>query len=109
MENTGSEDYYYPGETVTQDFGEFTISGEVTSFNSQSRLLRVAHTGASDGKYHMWSTDIPVVGTLASFLPLSITEGVNEIQPLSQNKVFDDFANDFVDFTETNPFGDISG
>ncbi len=109
MENTGSEDYYYPGETVTQDFGDFTISGEVTSFNTQSRILRVAHTGASDGKYHMWSTDIPVVGTLASFLPLSITEGVNEIQPLSQNKVFNDFANDFVDFTETNPFGDISG
>jgi hypothetical protein len=44
----------------------------------------------------------------ASFKLLTMNEGINEIQPLSQNEVFDDFANDFVDFTETNPFGDIS-
>ena len=41
-------------------------------------------------------------------MPISVDDGVNEIQPLSQNKVFDNFADDFLDFSEGNPFGDIS-
>ena len=108
MENTGEDNYYYPGEKVYQDFGDYRIEGEVTSFNSQTRLLTIAHTGATDGKFHLWTTDMPVIGMYASFNLVTINEGINEIQPLSQNEVFDDFANDFVDFTETNPFGDIS-
>lgn len=108
METSGSEFYYEPGETVTQTFDDYQIEGEVTSFNSETRLLRIAHTGADDGNYHVWSTDRPVVGSNASLTPATFDEGINEIQPLSQNKVFDDFANDFVDFSESNPFGDLS-
>lgn len=108
MESSGSESYYTPGETVTQTFDDYVLEGEVTYFNSETRLLKIAHTGADDGNYHVWSTDRTVVGNNASLTPSSLDEGVNEIQPLSQNKVFDDFANDFVDFSESNPFGDIS-
>ena len=108
MEASGSESYYTPGETVTQTFDDYVLEGEVTYFNSETRLLKIAHTGADDGNYHVWSTDRTVVGNNASLTPSSLDEGVNEIQPLSQNKVFDDFANDFVDFSESNPFGDIS-
>lgn len=41
-------------------------------------------------------------------IPVTEEEGINEIDRLSQKPVFDDFANDFVDFTETNPFGDLT-
>lgn len=108
MEGTGDTQYYSPGETVTQTFDDYVLEGEVTYFNSESRLLKIAHTGSDDSKLRVWATDRPVVGSHASLTPVSIDDGVNEIQPLSQNKVFDDFANDFVDFTENNPFGDIS-
>lgn len=101
------EIYYMVGENVQQVFDEFTLEGEVSSWNHDTRILKIAHTGATDGKYHEWVTDRPVVGINASLTPVSMDDGVNEIQPLSQNKVFDDFANDFVDFSESNPFGDI--
>ena len=39
--------------------------------------------------------------------PISEEESVTQIQQDAQNKKFNDFANDFVDFTESNPFGDI--
>jgi hypothetical protein len=39
--------------------------------------------------------------------PVSQDEGVNEIQVDAQNKVFNDWEEDFLDFSESNPFGDI--
>jgi hypothetical protein len=108
MDGTGESEYYTVGENVSQDFTDYQIEGEVTYWNHETRLLKIAHTGATDGKYHEWGTDQPIVGADASLTPVSADEGVNEIQRLSQNKVFSDFANDFVDFSESNPFGDLS-
>jgi len=106
MGGTGEVEYYTVGENVSQDFTDYQIEGEVTYWNYETRSLKIAHTGSTDGKYRLWATDRPIVGSNASLTPVSSDEGINEIQPLSQNKVFDDFANDFVDWSETNPFGD---
>ena len=106
MGGTGEVEYYTVGENVSQDFTTYQIEGEITYWNHESRLLKIAHTGSTDGKYRLWATDRPIVGSNASLTPVSSDEGINEIQPLSQNKIFDDFANDFVDWSETNPFGD---
>jgi hypothetical protein len=70
-------------------------------------MLKIAHTGATDGMYHEWATDRPVVGPNASMTPVSQDEGVNEIQVDAQNKIFNDWEEDFLDFSESNPFGDI--
>lgn len=99
--------YYTVGENVKQVFDTFTLEGEVTSWNHETRILNVAHTGATDGKYHEWSTSLPVVGQNASLIPISEEEGINELDRLSQKPQFDDFANDFLDFSESNPFGDL--
>ena len=101
------ESYYLVGDDVQQVFDDYILNGEVTSWNSDSRMLKIAHTGATDGKYHEWSTDRPVVGPNASMTPSSQDEGVNEIQVDAQNKVFNDWEGDFLDFSESNPFGDI--
>lgn len=104
-----SRDFYYMvGENVYQQFDGFRLEGEVTSWNHDTRVLKVAHTGGTDGKYHEWSTELPVIGEFASMIPVTEEEGINEIDRLSQKPIFDDFANDFVDFTETNPFGDLT-
>lgn len=101
--------FYATGEYVYQTFDNFELEGEVTSWNSETRVLSIAHTGADDGQLHIWSTDREIVSESgAVFIPVSVNEGVNEIQPLSQNKVFDNFADDFLDFSESNPFGDIN-
>jgi len=101
------ESYYLVGEDVQQVFDDYILNGEVTSWNSDTRMLKIAHTGATDGKYHEWATDRPVVGPNASMTPVSQDEGVNEIQVDAQNKVFNDWEGDFLDFSESNPFGDI--
>jgi hypothetical protein len=103
----GDESYYLVGEDVQQVFDDYILNGEVTSWNSDTRILKIAHTGATDGKYHEWATDRPVVGPNASMTPVSQDEGVNEIQVDAQNKVFNDWEGDFLDFSESNPFGDI--
>lgn len=103
----GDESYYLVGEDVQQVFDDYILNGEVTSWNSDTRMLKIAHTGATDGKYHEWATDRPVVGPNASMTPVSQDEGANEIQVDAQNKVFNDWEEDFLDFSESNPFGDI--
>jgi hypothetical protein len=101
------ESYYLVGEDVQQVFDDYILNGEVTSWSSDTRMLKIAHTGATDGKYHEWATDRPVVGPNASMTPVSQDEGVNEIQVDAQNKIFNDWEGDFLDFSESNPFGDI--
>lgn len=107
MEAGPADEYYTVGETVQQNFDTFTLEGEVTAFNPETRLLKIAHTGGTDGKYHEWATDRAVIGANAQLTPVSQDEGINEIDRLDQKPQFDDFANDFLDFSESNPFGDI--
>ena len=38
--------------------------------------------------------------------PTSINQ-INDILNDNQNKTFDDFESDFLDFSESNPFGDM--
>ena len=106
MEDGPADQYYTVGETVQQIFDTFTLEGEVTAFNPETRLLKIAHTGGSDGKYHEWATDRAVIGANAQLTPASQDMGINEIDRLDQKPQFDDFANDFLDFSESNPFGD---
>ena len=107
-EGMGREIYYLVGEDVYQEFDDFRLEGEVTYWNHDTRILKIAHTGATDGKYHEWATDRPVIGENASLTPISEEEGINEIDRLAQKRTFDDFAEDFLDFTESNPFGDLT-
>lgn len=103
----GDNSYYVVGENVVQVSDSYTLQGEVTSWNSDTRMLKIAHTRADDGQWHEWATDKPVVGQFGQLIPVSEEENITKIQPDAQNKMFNDFANDFVDFTESNPFGDI--
>ena len=104
----GDETYYLVGDDVQQVFDDYILNGEVTSWNSDTRVLRIAHTGATDGEYHMWTIDREVVGPNAHMTPESVSENVHMIQADAQNEIFNDWEEDFLDFSETNPFGDIT-
>ena len=96
------------GETVTQTNTNYTIKGEVTRWSDSDRILQLAHVGSTDGTFKQFSTDVPVIGASsnAEWVP-KLVEDLQEIQPTAQNKVFDDFEADFLDFSESNPFGDM--
>ena len=55
----------------------------------------------------MWTTDREVVGPSAHMTPESVSENVHMIQADAQNEIFNDWEEDFLDFSESNPFGDI--
>lgn len=98
------------GEGITQVNSEYTIKGEVvdTDFSDSNALkVYVAHTGATDGEYHTWTTSNAITGdnSGASGTPTLVGE---DLQDGAQNDAFDTIGDSFVDFSEQNPFGDPS-
>ena len=109
---------YIIGETVAQAFStgggslgtdDYTIKGEVTRWSDSDKILQIAHVGATDGKFHEPTTTRLVIGQTsgAAATPTGISE-LQEIVNDAQNATFDNFESDFLDFSESNPFGDIS-
>jgi hypothetical protein len=104
---------YQRGEMVTQTNENYTIKGEVAKWVKETKELYLSHVGSTDGKLHTFSTTNAIVGSEsgASWSISSVVEEQN-IQESAQNvTVFDDFEGDlgdFLDFSESNPFGDMS-
>ena len=82
------------------------MKGEVTHWSDSDNRLELAHAGATDGKFHTFTTTKLVSGADASGTPTLVKE-LQDIQDDFQNQIFDDFEGDFLDFSESNPFGDI--
>jgi len=100
---------YEVGETVTQVFDTYSMKGEVTDWSDSDGILQLAHVGATDGKFHTFTTSNQVIGaTSGATATPTLVQELQEIQKDAQNKIFDDFESDFLDFSESNPFGDIS-
>lgn len=104
----GATDHFLVGEQVVQTYDTYTMEGEVVRFNDSDKKVYVAHAGASDGEFHTFNTTTLLVGqTSGAASSVSLVEQLQAIQNTAQNKVFDDFEGDFLDFSESNPFGDI--
>ncbi len=99
---------YVVGETVKQVFGDYDMKGEVTAFTRDTKKVKIAHAGATDGKFHTFATGEALIGvTSGAVTTPTLVEELQEIQQDAQNKIFDDFEGDFLDFSESNPFGDL--
>ena len=105
---TNSSTGYVLGETVLQTFDSYSMKGEISKWNDSDYTMDIVHSGATDGLLHSWSTTKLLVGQTseAKATPSLVTE-LQNIQADAQNKIFDDFESDFLDFSESNPFGDI--
>ena len=105
------------GETVNQTFSDGVVmSGEVSRWSDSDRILGVINAGADDGLYHSFITGRQIVGTEDVDLGVAIANSVatvsavaedNQLSNTEQNTYFDTLT-DFLDFSESNPFGDPS-
>ena len=105
------------GETVNQTFSDGVVmSGEVSRWSDSDRILGVINAGADDGLYHSFITgrqiigtkDVDLgVGTANSIATVSAVAEDNQLSNTEQNTYFDTLT-DFLDFSESNPFGDPS-
>lgn len=97
------------GDTATQILDSDTnliITGEVSRWSDSDQILELIHVGSTDGKFH---TFINTRGINIGDSDLTIEQTLGEVNNISQNEQNDDFSNtsdDFLDFTENNPFGD---
>ena len=114
LSDTDSADDFVRGDMVYQTLADnVTIRGEVSGWNDSDNELRLIHIGADDGKFHLFSTGGRVVNTrLVELLPagnklITGTSENNQIMATEQNDYFDSLT-DFLDFSETNPFGEPS-
>ena len=110
------------GDIVEQTLASgVKMTGEIQRvelLGDSSRVFHLAHVGASDGLYHSFvasydssrpfttSTLINKTNnTINGMLISSVTED-NKISQTEQNTTFSSISDDFLDFTENNPFGD---
>lgn len=97
------------GETATQTFSTgVTMQGEISKWSDSDNILGLIHVGASDGLYHTFTTNTQIT-SLTSVATVTLVTEDNQISSNEQNTDFDTIGDGFLDFTESNPFGDPSG
>jgi len=102
------------GTMVYQDLADsVTMSGEIVKWNTNTNTLSLIHIGANDGKYHEFAPDGVVYqynsrSQKVNPVLISSIEEDNKISEIEQNTDFETFTDGFLDFSESNPFGDPS-
>lgn len=94
------------GEMISQTIGTNTISAEVASINDSDNTIGVIHIGSADGTFANFTTGTITGGTSGITATVTTISEQNNIDPNNQNSIFDNIS--FIDFSETNPFGDPS-
>jgi hypothetical protein len=109
---------YQIGDTVRQTFSDGTIiTGEIVRYTLDSagepeRCFYLTHVGANDGKHHTFLTGLDLINISETPISMnglkvsSVTE-LNNLSATEQNDVFTtNYIDNFIDFSEDNPFGD---
>ena len=109
------------GETIQQEIGDTDeyVTGRVVSYETvddTTKKLFVTGWATTDGKYHTFTNSI-IDGT-ASGAQWTVTDVYNIDDPIankalndpqSRNQEFELEAEGIIDFSESNPFGEIGG
>ena len=108
---TGSGSYVI-GEDITQTIGSITISGEVAEVDGST--ISVYGVKSSDGSNTGFAITAGNAGNVisasspeASYAITGVDgfTSIDDNDPYADNVDFETNANNFIDFTETNPFG----
>jgi len=96
------------GETIITPTGDTNMRAEVAKYSDSDDKLHLIHAGADDGVFHTFNVGKRVVGLKTG--AGGVINLVVEDNQLSQNEQNTDFSTgtDFIDFSENNPFGDVS-
>ena len=84
------------------------LVAEIVDWNASTNVLEVAHVGSTDGRWRTFST-----GTSITSTETAITKTINSIddelqQVFSQNDDFETEGDNIIDFSESNPFGEVT-
>lgn len=102
------------GDLIYQDLEDsVTMTGEIIKWNTNTNTLSLIHIGANDSKYHEFAPggliyQYSSTGRRINNVLLSSVSEENKISESEQNIDFETFTDGFLDFSESNPFGDPS-
>lgn len=111
LNDSGQSGTFELGEGATMTLSSGVImSGEVSRWSDSDNKLGLIHVGASDGNYGEFATGLSITGSSSSATgTVTLVEEEGLIKASStvteQNEYFDTLV-DFLDFSESNPFGD---
>lgn len=114
---TAVDSDYQIGDSASQTLtGGVKISGEIMRVIKESdgefvRYIMMGHVGADDGKYHTFTTGTQLINSSRGsrnngYEIISVTDSDNKLMATEQNTLFSTTSDDFLDFSENNPFGD---
>lgn len=98
------------GTTITQNQSGILVTAEVAKYSDSDGTMHAVNLGSSDGTFKLFLADSTV--TVDSSTNIHTLQTVSELNKLSENEQntdFGSFGDDFLDFSESNPFGDPSG
>jgi len=114
--NINFDSQYDIGDDITQTLSSgVKIKGEVQRYQldsalDSSRYLYLAHVGADDGKFRTFVDNLTIDKINPSYsvgLKMTSVSEINNISETEQNDIFTgNDVDDFLDFSEDNPFGD---
>jgi hypothetical protein len=113
---TAFDSQYAIGDDITQTLSSgVKVKGEVQRYQldsdgDSSRFLYLAHVGADDGEFRTFVNDLTInkinPSTSIGLKVTSVSE-INTVSETEQNDIFTgNDVDDFLDFSEDNPFGD---
>jgi len=84
------------------------LVGEIVNWDASTNILQVAHIGSTDGKFRTFSAGTSITSTTSN-----ITKTISAIneelqQSFSQNAAFETTGDTIIDFSESNPFGEVT-
>jgi len=84
------------------------LVGEIVNWDASTNILQVAHIGSTDGKFRTFTAGTSITSTTTN-----ITKTISAIdeelqQSFSQNDAFETTGDDIIDFSESNPFGEVT-
>lgn len=97
------------GETIRQVYSSGKIvEAEIVDWNADDNKLSVSHISTPDGLFREFTTGT-ILGLSSNITRTVASVGDNLLQQdNAQNDDFETFADDFLDFSEGNPFGEPS-
>jgi|TARA_R110000803_G_scaffold92912_3_gene160391 hypothetical protein len=95
---------------ITQNQSGVLVTAEVAKYSDSDGTIHAVNFSSADGTFRLFHADSTVtVDSASNIHTLQTVSELNKLSENEQNTDFGSFGDDFLDFSEGNPFGDPSG
>ena len=84
------------------------LVAEIVAWDASTNILEVAHVGSTDGQWRTFSAGTTITSTETSITNTISSVGEELQQVFSQNADFETEGDNIIDFSESNPFGEVT-